>query len=130
MEKKGILGPTSGRRPGDVTFPLWSRGKGLAIDVAVTSPFTQKAIRAENPCEDYAARQKHAKYDQSFRGKPYTFSALVFETTGAINVEGARVLAQAARFAARRLGREFSSFCGRTWVRFPATFRGQSPKLF
>src|SRR5688572_16410661 len=79
MEKKGILGPTSGRRPGDVTFPLWSRGKGLAIDVAVTSPFTQKAIRAENPCEDYAAHQKHAKYDQSFRGKPYTFSALVFE---------------------------------------------------
>src|SRR6185437_957731 len=31
-EKKGILGPTSGRRPGDVTIPVWSEGKGLAID--------------------------------------------------------------------------------------------------
>jgi len=118
MEKKGILGPTSGRRPGDVTIPLWARGKGLAVDVAVTSPFTQKAIRSASPCEDYSARQKHAKYDKSFQGKPYTFSALVFETTGAINDEGARVIAQVARFAAKCLGREFSSFCGRTWVRF------------
>src|SRR6185437_2962607 len=25
MEKKGILGPTSGRHPGDVTFRLWTR---------------------------------------------------------------------------------------------------------
>ena len=33
MEKKGILGNTSGRRPGDVTLEQWSEGKGLAIDV-------------------------------------------------------------------------------------------------
>src|SRR5690348_16342810 len=117
MEKKGILGPTSGRRPGDVTIPLWSQGQGLAIDVAVTSPFTQKAVRSASPCEDYAAHQKHGKYDASFLGKPYLFSAVVFETTGAINEEGARVLSQLARFAAKRLGREFSSFCGRAWVR-------------
>ena len=39
IEKK-VLGPTdsSKRRPGDVTIPLWSGGKGLAIDVAVTCP--------------------------------------------------------------------------------------------
>ena len=37
MEKKGILGPTSGRRPGDVTIPLWSQGKGLAIDESLQS---------------------------------------------------------------------------------------------
>ena len=24
LEKKGILGPTSGRRPGDVSIPIWS----------------------------------------------------------------------------------------------------------
>jgi hypothetical protein len=36
MEKKGILGDAPGRRPGDVSIPLWSEGKGLAIDVAVT----------------------------------------------------------------------------------------------
>ena len=38
MEKKGILGPTSGRRPGDVTIPIWKNGKGLAIDVADQLP--------------------------------------------------------------------------------------------
>ena len=43
------------------------------------------------------------------------FAAVVFETTGAIN---ARVLSQLARFASKRMGREFSSFCGRAWVRF------------
>ena len=32
MEKKGILGPTSGRRPGDVTIPNWEHGNALAID--------------------------------------------------------------------------------------------------
>ena len=37
MEKRGILGPTSGRRPGDVTIENWSEGFGLAVDVAVTS---------------------------------------------------------------------------------------------
>ena len=38
MEKKGILGESSapGRRPGDVTIPLWCEGKGLCVDVAFT----------------------------------------------------------------------------------------------
>ena len=35
MEKKGILGNTTGRRLGDVMFPLWTEGKSLVIDVAV-----------------------------------------------------------------------------------------------
>ena len=50
----------------------------MAIDVAVTSPFTRKAVRSSSPCEDYAAQQKHAKYDASFRGKNYLFAAVVF----------------------------------------------------
>ena len=36
MEKKHILGDVDGRRPGDVSLPLWRANKGLAIDVAVT----------------------------------------------------------------------------------------------
>ena len=36
LEKEGILGKTTGRRPGDVTIQRWAEGKGLAIDVAVT----------------------------------------------------------------------------------------------
>ena len=51
LEKKGILGPTSGRRPGDVSIPIWSEGKGLAIDVAVTSVLAPSNTRIKEPCE-------------------------------------------------------------------------------
>jgi hypothetical protein len=117
LEKKGILGPTSGRRPGDVTIPIWIPGKALAIDVAVTSPFAASQVRLSSPCDHYAAAQKHKKYDASFEGQPYLFAAVVFETTGAINEEGAGVLKQLFRFAAKHLGVEFSSYCGRAWPR-------------
>jgi hypothetical protein len=123
MEKKGILGPTSGRRPGDVTIRYWAEGKGLAIDVAVTSPFTASNVRLDEPCETYALSQKHAKYDVDFRGTSYLFGALVLETTGAINEEGARILSQLFRFAAKRLGQEFSSYCGRAWARLSCTLQ-------
>ena len=69
------------------------------------------------PCEWYAANRKHAKYDVSFKGTDYFFSAVVFETLGAINSEGEDVLKQLFRFAAKRLGREFTSYCGRAWAR-------------
>ena len=62
-EKKGILGATSGRRPGDVTIPLWSEGKSLAIDVAVTNPLMSN-VRKDQPCEAFALNNKHAKYDK------------------------------------------------------------------
>ena len=54
MEKKGILGNTTGRRPGDVTFQRWAEGKALVIDVAVTSPLADTCVRMEEPCEWYA----------------------------------------------------------------------------
>jgi len=93
LEKSGILGNTTGRRPGDVTFERWSEGKGLAIDVAVTSPLAPSNVRTIDPCEHYAATQKHGKYDKSFEGTEYVFSAMVFETLGAVNVEGRRFYA-------------------------------------
>ena len=74
MEKKGILGPTSGRRPGDVTIPIWKNGKGLAIDVAVTSSLNRTNLLVTQPCEVYAELQKHKKYDASFNGVPYLFT--------------------------------------------------------
>ena len=117
MEKKGILGNTTGRRPGDVTFQRWAEGKALVIDVAVTSPLADTYVRLEEPCEWYAATQKHGKYDASFKDTQFTFSAMVFETLGAINTEGEEVLRQLFRFAAKRLGREFTSYCGRAWAR-------------
>jgi hypothetical protein len=115
-EKKGILGPTSGRRPGDVTIPVWSEGQGLAIDVAVTSPLLSSVSR-ENPCESFAVNTQHAKYDKGFVGTPFLFCAMVWETLGAINEEGESVIKQIFRFAALRLGYEPSSFCGRAWAR-------------
>lgn len=117
LEKKGILGPTSGRRPGDVTIMNWSQGKGLAIDVAVTSPLIASQVRFAQPCEEYAARRKHGKYDESFEGQDFLFSVVVWETLGAVNSEGEDLLRQIFRFAAKQLGREFSSFCGRAWAR-------------
>jgi len=117
LEKKGILGPTSGRRPGDVTIMNWAQGKGLAIDVAVTSPLAASQIRFTEPCEEYAFTRKHGKYDASFEGEDFFFSAVVWETLGAVNTEGEEVLGQIFRFAAKQLGREFSSFCGRAWAR-------------
>jgi hypothetical protein len=73
LEKQGILGPTTGRRPGDVSIPDWKHHNGLAIDVAVTSPLTKGGMRLVSPCEDYAAVQKHRKYDASFVGTNYHF---------------------------------------------------------
>jgi hypothetical protein len=117
MEKKGILGPTTGRRPGDVTIPNWGNGIGLAIDLAVTSPLIKSSVRLINPGEEYGASKKHRKYDVSFQGTDYSFCAMVFETLGAINDEGECVLKQLFRFAAKELGREFTSFCSRAWAR-------------
>jgi hypothetical protein len=117
LEKQGILGPTSGRRPGDVTIPCWSDGNGLAIDLAVTCPLIASSVRLENPASEYARAQKHGKYDKQFEGTNYFFCAMVFETLGAINDEGEEVLRALFRFAAKQLGHEFSSYCGRAWAR-------------
>jgi hypothetical protein len=117
LEKQGILGPTTGRRPGDVTIPDWKHGNGLAIDVAVTSPLTKTSVRLVYPCEDYSERHKHQKYDVSFEGSNYYFCAMVFETLGGINEQGEKVLRQLFTFAAKKLGREFSSYCSRAWGR-------------
>ena len=54
----------------------------------------------------------------SFQNTDFIFSALVFETLGAINVEGEEVLRQLFHFVAKRTGREFTSYSGRPWARF------------
>ena len=63
MEKYRLLGDVYGRRPGDVTIPVWRANKGLAIDVAVTSPFGSHNLSCTKPCESYAETKKHARYD-------------------------------------------------------------------
>lgn len=119
MEKLGILGPTdsSKRRPGDVSIPLWSFGRGLAIDVAVICPLASSHLSCEEPCEFYATHQKHMKYDAGFKRSHYEFAAVVFETSGAVNSEGEKIVKQLVRFASKREGVCHSVFSGRTWAR-------------
>ena len=74
MEKKGILGDVDGRRPGDVTVPVWRANKGLAIDVAVTTPFGKHNLSCKAPCESYAESKKHAYYDKDFKGTAFDFA--------------------------------------------------------
>ena len=109
MEKKRLLGNVYGRRPGDVTIPVWRANKGLAIDVAVTSPLAASNLDKKEPCEDYATHKKHAYYDDDFKGTAFEFAAMVFETTGGTNVEGLEVLRQLFRFAAKH--QAFRSVC-------------------
>jgi hypothetical protein len=88
MEKLGLLGPTdkSKRRPGDVSFANWRYGRGLSIDVAVICPLADSHVHQEEPCEVYAERQKHKRYDAGFVGSNYDFVAMVFETSGAVTL--------------------------------------------
>ena len=119
LEKMGILGPTdrSRRRPGDVSFKSWAPNRGLAIDVAVICPLAASHINEEEPCKEYGLRHKHARYDESFKGSDYDFVALVFETSGAVNDEGLRVLKQILRCASKRSGMGHSSYSSRAWAR-------------
>ena len=96
-----------------MTLHRWNAGSALAIDVAITSALSKTAIRIESPCDEYAIIQKHGKYDKDFAGIDYSFCAMVWETLGALNLEGEEVLRQIFRFASKQLGHEFSSYCGR-----------------
>ena len=121
---------TTGRRPGDVTFQRWAEGKALVIDVAVTSPLVDTYVRLEDPCNWYAATQKHGKYDASFKDTQYTFSAMVFETLGAVNDEGEEVLRQLFRFAAKRLGPSLLLIVAEPGLECRAICNGLFRKLF
>ena len=124
MEKLGLLGPTddSKRRPGDVSFANWRNGRGLAIDVAVICPLAASHLHQEEPCEIYAERQKHKRYDAGFKGSRYEFAAMVFETSGAVNSEGNDIIKQLIRFASKRECVGNSSFAALGPV-FPAVFK-------
>ena len=130
LEKESILGSTTGRRPGDVSFPEWAEGKGLAIDVAVTSPLAPSSLRLTEPCEWYAATKKQAKCDLSFESTNFIFSAMVFETLGAINVEGEEVLRQLFRLLLSVLGESSLLVVAELGLAFLATCNVLSRKLF
>ena len=117
LEKKGILREkSSGRRPGDVTVPCWKNSKGLAIDVAVTSPFSKRNLTLPSPADSYGLK-KHAKYDKGFVGSGHLFCAVVLETTGGVSDEGLSFFRQLFRFAARQQNVKLCVYAGRAWAR-------------
>jgi len=129
MEKHRILGDVDGRRPGDVTIPVWRGNKGLAIDVAVTIPFRYNLSHAK-PCESYAESKKHDYYDKDFKGTAFEFAAMVFETTGGVNDEGLELLRQLFRFAAKHQGVQLSVYCGRAWARLSCCLQSSVSQCF
>ena len=130
MEKRGILGDVDGRRPGDVTIPVWRANKGLAIDVAVTSPLAPSNLNDPQPSKSYATWKKHANYDDDFKGTAFDFAAMVFETTGGVNNEGLEVLRQLFRFAAKHQGVQLSVYCGRAWARLACNIQSSVSQCF
>src|SRR3954470_10275146 len=116
LEKRFLLGETSGRRPGDVTIPCWRNSKGLAVDVAVTSTFSRRNLSLPSPADTYGLR-KHAKYEEGFRGTSYLFCAAVLETTGGYSEEAVSFFRQLFRFAARQQNTKLCVYAGRAWAR-------------
>ena len=117
LEKTGIIQKRPLRRPGDVTLPIWANDKGLAIDVAVTSPFCTAGMRATHPADSYAENQKHRRYDEGFKKSGYYFCAMVLESTGALGGEATSTLRQVFRFASRKQNAVHSVYAGRAWAR-------------
>ena len=129
LEKKGILGSAPGRRPGDVTIPLWEEDRALALDIAVTSPLNDTNMLTKRPCEEYAKSRKHAKYDKDFKeSEGHLFGTIVWETLGAVNSEGEDYLRQIMRFASVRQNHEHSSYCGRMWARLSCCLQREVAK--
>src|SRR6201996_4158765 len=110
------------------TVPVWRANKGLAIDVAVTSPYGYNLPRKE-PRENYAESKKHAYYED-FKGTAYEFAALVFETTGGVNDEGLELLRQLFRFAAKHQNLQLSVYCGRAWARLSCSLQSSVSQCF
>ena len=119
MEKAGVLGhdDASKRRPGDVTIPSWSAGKGLAIDVAVICPTNKSNLKVPHPANYYAEVVKHRKYDIGFSGSGYNFVALVIECSGGYGDEAEGLLSQLFRFAAKVDGSRYCDYASKAWAR-------------
>ena len=118
------------RRPRDVTIPIWRANKGLAIDVAVTSPLVASSLNVSEPCEAYATWKKHAYSDDDFKGTAFEFAAMVFETTGGINKEGIEVLRQLFRFAAKHQAIQLCVCAGRAWARLACNIQSSVSQCF
>ena len=95
----------------------WSGGRPLAVDVAVTSPFSVFGLRSSKPADAYGDLHKHTRYHKLFRGKSVLFAALVLETTGGLSQEATSLLKAVFRFGSRRQNIQHCVYAGRAWAR-------------
>jgi hypothetical protein len=116
VERRNIFSDSK-HRPGDVTLPNWTGGRPLAIDVAVTSPFSAAGLRATEPAEAYSHTHKHGKFQSRFRGKSCLFAALVMESTGGLTEEALSLLKAIYRFGSKQQNVQHSVYAGRAWAR-------------
>jgi hypothetical protein len=117
LEKAGILGDLSKRRPGDVSFPVWENGLPLAIDCAIICPLAPAHLHELNPADAYGEHHKHKVVDHRFIGTGWQFAAVVAETLGAFAKEAQTVLGKIIRAAAKRSTTPTSRFIGIAWAR-------------
>ena len=112
LEKMGNLGIYGlfEETTGDASFKSWAPNRGLAIDVAAGCLSHQK----RSPARSMACV---STLGMIFKRSDYDFVALVFETSGAVNDEGLRVLKQILRCASKRSGMGHSSYSSRAWAR-------------
>jgi len=89
----------------------------LAVDVAVTSPFSVFGLRSSKPADAYGDLHKHTRYHKLFRGKSVLFAALVLETTGGLSQEATSLLKAVFRFGSRRQNIQHCVYAGRAWAR-------------
>ena len=84
---------------------------------AVIHPLAASHLHSQEPCESYAKSQKTDRYAPAFANSDYDFAPVVFETSGAVNKEGEKVLKQIIRFASKREGITHTVYAARAWAR-------------
>src|SRR4051812_26753664 len=81
LEKRFILGETSGRRPGDVPSQFGRTPR--AGSRRGCHQYSVRNLRLPSPAATYCLK-KHSKYDKGFKGSSHLFCATVLETRGGI----------------------------------------------
>ena len=100
------------------------------VDAGLPNLRASSNLHISEPCESYATWKKHAYYDDDFKGTAFEFAAMVFETTGGVNIEGLEVLRQLFRFAAKHQGLQLSVYCGRAWARLSCNIQSSVSQCF
>ena len=135
--QKEVIVDSSGRRPADVLFPAWSRGRPLAIDVTVTNPSqissTQSARDGLNASERAAVAkvsEKERKYKAQCAAKGVEFIAAAVCCYGGWLSEAEEVVKELGTRVAHRTHVSPGLAVGQLWQRIAvALWRGNARQV-